>query len=1064
MVSLASKPVFLHAGDSHSDHDVRVAGLDIEALRAALFPSGDGEALTLNLFDDQVLRLRTTLIEPVGDDGVVWRGALPGMPGVRGYLSAIGLGRSGDAAPMVAGWVMSNGRHYAIGPAADGKVRIARVRKPLARCGDPLYRDEGPGAAAPHPDIELADQAPETAVIRILALYPTGIEVGEARGAAAVEAVMAVARAQTNEAFHHSGIDARVEIVVRELPALPRVEPEALLTAVSGTPNSALWKAVSEARDQARASVVALLTDQIKLDRNLGYVAGKAANIPEPPRLDASDLRHASFAMVVGESDSAYTFAHEFGHLLGGKHDRLTQPVRGPLDPQYDYVRGYVPADKSFVTIMGYEQGLFSYVPAYSAADRSWNGKALGVPIGQPDAADAARFFRLSTRVVARYRGEAAPADELLALVLSIHPRIAGVIMPGTLGPYQKGSVVRLAAAPRVGYRFSRWLLDGENAGAAPEIMITMDKAHALQAEFVDGDQWCELETALLPAEAGGRIRLTPPGPAYPPGSDVRATLSPLAPGLALDRWELDGQAVGDASSVYLCMERRHRLEARLKDTRTLEKDTAIDMLEANGSQTLAVRVFDKESLKLLPDQWITFTLLEAPGGTTLEGGSQVRSNADGYAQITLRTGPEAGAVKVGASLPASTVAVRFDMTIARRFIAIVGGNDQHLFNGEAPLPLTVQVRDLGKPAGEGVKVDFAIEDGKTGLGLPAGQSLSNVGGEASLRLTGEARNAGVATVSASAAGASKAARFTIRVVGERVLQLSDNQLILKVGEPVQLRAAVIDDNRPAEKVTVHFALEPGGTGLRLQAESGVSDAHGRVPVPMSPATASGEARLAIRAAHAKIEPILQTCVLQVKSQRLEAVSGDRQHLFGGDAPAPLRVRVHEFGKPAAGVKVDFAIRAAQTGLGLSVSQSVSDEKGEAGVQLNGAIRHPGEAVVTASTAAAFEPVRFAIRAVAERNLQLTQDHLTLKIGDAVRVRAHVIDDGALTGNVPVHFTLEAGGTGIKLQAESRSGDIGGVLVPLTPATAVGEAWLTVHAAHAKIEPILQTCRITVEP
>ncbi|AUH53457.1 hypothetical protein CXB49_23095 [Chromobacterium sp. ATCC 53434] len=609
--------------------------------------------------------------------------------------------------------------------------------------------------------------------------------------------------------------------------------------------------------------MVALLTDQAK-PNDFGLVMGKAASIPEPPRLDASDLLRATFAIVV-DSDSHYTFSHELGHLLGGKHDRLTQPGRGPFSPQYDYVRGYVQADKSFVTVMGYEGEGLVRVPAYSAADRSWNGKALGIPLGQPDAADAARFFRLSTRVVARYRGANAPLRDVVALELSVSPALGGAAVPGILGPYSRGSLVSVAATPRVGYRFARWMLDGRDAGADPHITVSMEQAHALEAVFVDGDQWCRLEVAPQPADAGGLIVLTPPGPAYLPGTVVNVEWVSLAPGHALEQWRLDGQPVGDGPSLALRMERTHHLEARLRDKRTLSRPREDKVLEANGERRLTVRALDKESGLPLPHQWVAFSLSRAPKGTRLEGGPRAQTDAEGYAHAILQTGSELGAVQVDARLSGGA-AVQFDFEIASRILAITGGNNQSLFSGDTPTPLRVQIRELGRPVGAGAQVTFVLVAAGPGLLLPDTHATTNQQGEASIQLSGQLRRPGHAIIGAAAEGAHEPVLFDVWGVENRSLEIAPRLLRLKIGESARLSVQVQDDGHLGRHVPLRFTLDAGTTGLTLPTDSVSTDADGKAAIHTTAATAGGTARITVAAAHADGGAPAQTCELHVRA------------------------------------------------------------------------------------------------------------------------------------------------------------------------------------------------------
>ena len=596
METSPSKPVFINPSmDARSalrEQGTRTASLDIRALQQALLlaptsVSGNSQ-LTLNLFDDLTLTLQTELIEPFGRDGVVWRGQMAGLRNVRGYLAISGIrAAEAEVEPIImSGSVTVYGQVYSIMPVANGLVSISTSQSAMPICGGIIPRivNDDSGASADSDiysvsdstDTNSKDVSNTMAVIHVLALYSTGTKNAIQGGAQAIDTIMAHAQHQTNEVFHNSGIYARVEITTQELPILLHDSVDPMLNDVVGppvrdnagvhigrnNPRQAAWDAVTAARDKAQASVVALLT-------NLGSSgSGVASAIPEPPRFDKSDLRYATFAIQIISSNPGYTFAHELGHLLGGKHDYADVQFSGG-DPKYDYVRGYKFSNKTHVgiTMMCYEnasKGEF-YVPAYSAADRKWDGHRLGIPVGQIDAADTAHFFRLSTQVVANYRGSGTPRWNPVQLELAVSPPFGGTLTPSALGPYPQGSSVRISPTPRASHQFSHWVLDGKNAGADPTIMVKMDHTHALTAHFVAGQGSYILEVTPPPVSSGLKILLHPPGGAYAPGTDVTVQLEGTDSGLKLEYWLLDENPIGQIRYVHIHMDRNHSIKVKLK-------------------------------------------------------------------------------------------------------------------------------------------------------------------------------------------------------------------------------------------------------------------------------------------------------------------------------------------------------------------------------------------------------------------------------------------------------------------------------------------------------------------
>lgn len=1072
MVTATNGPVFINlTGEPQLSTEAggsRITGLDVAALRAALMPSqteAEPLSLTLNLFDDIVLTLRTALIESFGSDGLTWRGQLPGVANVRGYLSVTGLRKDNYSPVTASGHVVINGQDYAIFPAGPGRVKIVITQVMKAWCGDILFTDQDDTTtyydAAGDPQI-----AGGTAVIHILALYPTSTKqnfAAGAAGAAAIEAMMATAQTMTNEAFLHSGIDARVEIAVEECPVLRATDTQALLYEVINHKEGEAWKAVTAAREKAQASIVALLAREGTFFQG-GFILGQAATIPEPPRFDASGLDYATFALALlahtpdADQQAGYTFAHELGHLLGGKHDRLTQPMRGGFSPQYDYVRGFVPPDQSFVTIMGYEDFGRPYVPAYSAADKSWNGKVLGIPLGMPGAADAAHFFRLSTRVAACYRGDGAPRWVPAELALTVNPPLAGAIIPSALGPYPQDSVVLATATPRVGYKFVSWALDGQPSGSQPALSVTMDKAHALTAHFTDGDAQPRLSVKDVPAGSGLQIKLSPPGPLYPSGSEVYIELTGASDVYSLEQWLVDEQPAGDRA-FRLRMEQDHQLGVRLKDSRIIKQQTAENIAEARARYELTVRVSGTNAV-FLDDQWVVFTLEESTSaGAKLDGVTRVQTNSIGSASVTLVTGTTAGTVKVSATLENSLLSpVVFEVTVARRFIIPLSDTEAHIFDGDPAWPFVVLVRELGQPVAAGVKVLFSLEDAPAGVTLTPSEAETDDSGQARALFTRAASSTGRFTINVNTEGALFPAHFEGACVSRREIFCSAHQnQKITVGEGLfPFTVWVLDDDRHyAKNLPVHFALTAGTTGIVLESDSAKTNENGMATIHAHAPVNVGHASIIARAAHVTSPPERATFNIQVISGKgaLQIVSGDMQSLPVGVVPKALVVQVLDDGKPVtAGVKVTFSIQQGAPGLSLALTEAETDLNGQATVTFTGAAQGAGTMAVSADTENVFSPVMFHVRVFKKREISwYSGRRQTIEAGQEPEdFVARVLDDDRVAPGVTVSFSMNSGTTGLKLHSESDQTDNNGHAgVTAGMATGAGEAVVTCSAEYA---------------
>ncbi len=92
---------------------------------------------------------------------------------------------------------------------------------------------------------------------------------------------------------------------------------------------------------------------------------------------------------------SDYTFIHEVGHNLGCQHDRDHSSGGGAFSYSYGYDIPGV-----FATIMSYDQPEIGY---FSNPDIEYQGYPIGVPEGEPDAADNARTINETRILVANY-------------------------------------------------------------------------------------------------------------------------------------------------------------------------------------------------------------------------------------------------------------------------------------------------------------------------------------------------------------------------------------------------------------------------------------------------------------------------------------------------------------------------------------------------------------------------------------------------------------------------------------------------------------------------------------
>lgn len=545
-------------GDIQCGHETGLARLDLTVLHNLFSYStitSGAERWLIDLPEGERITFQTSHVEPAGEHGHIWYGDMPSCNGVQAIITVQDLDTDN---PVVSGYVRAGMKVYMLTHVIRGWISIVCESAMHPRdCGTlhPAVSQDAVATTNPYQSLSSSFPALSSpAVISVLPVYGPGMIKKYNTGA--IKGGCMTAQAYTNKAFSNSGIEART--LYLEPVYLDAIKVESLSEAIKvigylgkvGDVDDPMYKAVNAARENAKADIVVIMM----ADKD-GATSGIATNIPEPPSYDHSELHNACFVVGVMHPDS---FAHELGHLLGGKHDRATMMWAGGLTPAYDYACGYISVDAGnpgpFVTIMGYPNSVrresVSAIPrieAYSAADRQWSGKPLGVPMGQPDAADAATLFRQTAHVLAAYRGTEAEGRDLAdlqPLQMTVKPAIGGAILPSLPGPYIRGTLVGVTATPRVGHRFSHWTLDNVVVPASESVVwVSMDGPHHLIASFVETGQ---RNTVTVRAWLGGPfakdgpmkqipsgemvVVCDPPGPSYEPGSHIAVKVAIMLP------------------------------------------------------------------------------------------------------------------------------------------------------------------------------------------------------------------------------------------------------------------------------------------------------------------------------------------------------------------------------------------------------------------------------------------------------------------------------------------------------------------------------------------------------
>ncbi len=392
--------------------DSRLVGIDLGQLDQVVeSPVGPKNPVTgepqtpnkliLNLFDDVVFTGIVEHVEPTASGHALW-GSLEGVE--LGTMTLVVNGR------IVVGTVRTLDGVYTIRTTGDGTYVIREIdESSLPPPGEPLEPTLPPRDVTAETDDVPPDDG---SVIDVMVVY-TPLVRRQQGGRAAIEALIDLLVAESNQAYENSGVIHRIRLVLRE-------EVEYVEDGDSSIDLHRLADYTDEYMDHIHMLRDLYAADLVHILVGRGDVGGTAQ-------------RGGEFGLTA--SFVGLTFTHELGHNMGLRHDRYASGV-----PRTGFRYGYVnqlafepdaPEAARWRTIMAYN-GQCAYVggfhclriPYFSNPDKTYDGDPMGVPFDHPSTgadgpADAVRGLNGRREITANFRPSSTSPTPRLALALS---------------------------------------------------------------------------------------------------------------------------------------------------------------------------------------------------------------------------------------------------------------------------------------------------------------------------------------------------------------------------------------------------------------------------------------------------------------------------------------------------------------------------------------------------------------------------------------------------------------------------------------------------------------------
>ncbi len=352
----------------------RFVVVDFHALVDSAFPDGR-ERITLDLFDDVKIEGIKDHLESRAPDRYTWFGKAKGFE-----QSQIILTVEHDA---MAANITIYGKLFEVRAVGNGEHVIYEIDQsafPDACDPIPVAFEEDMND---FPPVSSADTGPS---IDIMVVYTDDV----GRASANISSEIQLAIDETNQSYLNSAINQRVRLVhSQEVVYAETGDMESDLDCITNV--DGCLEQVHQLRDDYGADAVSFWVE-----------TGNYCGIAWLMQTVSHDFEAYAFSVVDRSCATGYyVFGHELGHNMGAHHDRANATEQGA----YPYSYGYQDPAEHWRTIMAYNcPGGCPRVQYWSNPDVIFQGKAMGVPVGDPEAADNHRTLNNTANTVSAFR------------------------------------------------------------------------------------------------------------------------------------------------------------------------------------------------------------------------------------------------------------------------------------------------------------------------------------------------------------------------------------------------------------------------------------------------------------------------------------------------------------------------------------------------------------------------------------------------------------------------------------------------------------------------------------